>query len=137
MLNTSKNKNPLAPQALLNLIGTGTIIKGDIQCNGDIRIDGSVKGKMEVRQKLVIGESGIVQGDVDAANVSVSGVITGNIKCQETAIFHATSQVTGDIHTKQIIIEQGAIFNGQCKMGAESLRSKPIQKEGSHEPQQA
>jgi cytoskeletal protein CcmA (bactofilin family) len=133
MLSNSKNKSTTAPQALLNLIGLGTVIKGDIQCNGDIRIDGSVHGKMDVGQKLVIGESGNVQGNVKASNVSVSGIITGNILCEETTIFHATSKITGDVQTKQIIIEQGAIFNGNCTMGTVKKNSNIVEARANYE----
>ncbi len=124
-----KSKGSLAPQALLNLIGTGTVINGDIQCNGDIRIDGSVKGNIEVGQKLVIGETGSVQGDITAANISISGTVKGNIKTDETTVLHGTSNVTGDISTRQIIIEQGGVFNGNCSMGAEAFKSPKSSRE--------
>jgi len=113
----SKSKSSMAPQALLNLIGSGTVITGNIQCNGDIRIDGTVKGNMEVGQKLVIGETGSVLGDISAVNVSISGTVQGNITADETTVLHGTSTVIGDIQTRQIIIEQGGVFNGTCAMG--------------------
>ena len=119
----------MAPQALLNLIGSGTIITGNIQCNGDIRVDGTVKGNMEVGQKLVIGETGSVHGDILAANVSISGTVKGNIITDETTLLHGTSSVTGDIQTRQIIIEQGGTFNGYCKMGNDLKAQKPKRSE--------
>jgi cytoskeletal protein CcmA (bactofilin family) len=119
----------MAPQALLNLIGSGTIITGNIQCNGDIRVDGTVKGNMEVGQKLVIGETGSVLGDILAANVSISGTVKGNIITDETTLLHGTSSVTGDIQTRQIIIEQGGTFNGYCKMGNDLKAQKPKRSE--------
>jgi cytoskeletal protein CcmA (bactofilin family) len=125
----SKNKSAMAPQALLNLIGSGTIITGNIQCNGDIRVDGTVKGNMEVGQKLVIGETGSVLGDILAANVSISGTVKGNIITDETTLLHGTSSVTGDIQTRQIIIEQGGTFNGYCKMGNDLKAQKPKRSE--------
>jgi cytoskeletal protein CcmA (bactofilin family) len=120
MLGSSKNKSKssIAPQALLNLIGTGTVITGNIQCSGDIRIDGTVKGNIEVGQKLVIGETGSVTGNVTAQNISISGTVKGDMHADETTILHGTSNVTGDIQTRQIIIEQGGVFNGKCSMGA-------------------
>jgi cytoskeletal protein CcmA (bactofilin family) len=125
----SKNKSTLAPQALLNLIGSGTVITGNIQCNGDIRVDGTVKGNLEVGQKLVIGETGSVHGDIRAANVSISGTVKGNIITDETTVLHGTSSVTGDIQTRQIIIEQGGTFNGYCKMGNDLKAQKPKRSE--------
>ncbi len=127
----SKNKSSMAPQALLNLIGSGTIITGNIQCSGDIRVDGTVKGNMEVGQKLVIGETGSVHGDILAANVSISGTVKGNITTDETTVLHGTSSVVGDIQTRQIIIEQGGTFNGYCKMGNDVKTQKPKRSETS------
>ena len=117
MLGNGKSKSGNTPQKLLNLIGTGTTIKGDIQCSGDIRIDGVVKGNIEVSQKLVVGRSGKVTGDITGSQISISGSVIGNVHADETTFLHDQSSVTGDIHTKQIIIEQGGVFNGHCKMG--------------------
>lgn len=117
MLGNGKSKSGNTPQKLLNLIGTGTTIKGDIQCSGDIRIDGVVKGNIEVSQKLVVGSSGKVTGDITGSQISISGSVIGNVHADETTVLHGQSSVTGDIHTKQIIIEQGGVFNGHCKMG--------------------
>lgn len=133
----SRNKGSLAPQALLNLIGSGTVITGNIQCSGDIRIDGTVKGHMEVGQKLVVGETGSVLGDISAANVSIIGTVKGNIIAEETTVLHGTSKVNGDIQTRQIIIEQGGILNGYCKMGAEINTPTPTRRENNTQESQS
>jgi cytoskeletal protein CcmA (bactofilin family) len=117
MLGSSKAKPAIGGQTLLNLIGSGTVIKGNIVCNGDIRIDGQVDGNVEVGQKLVIGESGKVNGNIIAGDINVSGEVLGNITADKTTVLHGKSTVTGDISTLQIIIEQGAQFNGKCTMG--------------------
>jgi len=117
MLGNGKSKSGNTPQKLLNLIGTGTTIKGDIQCSGDIRIDGVVKGNIEVSQKLVVGPSGKVTGDITGSQISISGSVIGNVHADETTVLQGQSSVTGDIHTKQIIIEQGGVFNEHYKMG--------------------
>jgi len=118
MLGSSKAKPAVAGQTLLNLIGSGTVIKGNIVCNGDIRIDGQVDGNIEVGQKLVIGESGKVKGHIIAGDINISGEVIGNISADKTTVLHGKSTVTGDIQTQQIIIEQGAQFNGKCSMGS-------------------
>jgi cytoskeletal protein CcmA (bactofilin family) len=125
MLGNGKSKSGNIPQKLLNLIGTGTTIKGDIQCSGDIRIDGVVEGNIEVSQKLVVGPSGKVTGDITGSQVSISGSVIGNVHADESAVLHGQSSVTGDIQTKQIIIEQGGVFNGRCKMGDNLNSVKP------------
>ena len=64
----------------LNVIGEGTSIKGDIQSSGDIRIDGILEGNLDTRGKLVIGNSGNINGDVKCKNAEVSGKIKGKIR---------------------------------------------------------
>lgn len=118
MIGNSKQKSSASTQGLLNLVGAGTVIKGDIKCSGDIRIDGTVKGNIEVSQKVVIGNTGTVVGNIISADTSVSGKVDGNIQSDKTTVLHGTGTINGDITTKQIIIEQGGKFNGVCKMGA-------------------
>ena len=118
MLGNNRNKEKFSSsnQGLLNLIGPGTEIKGDLICEGDIRMDGRVDGTINVGQRLVIGESGIVNGNIQADNVIIAGVVNGNIKSAQSTILHGKSNVKGDIYTSQIIIESGATFNGRCVM---------------------
>jgi len=118
----NKEKSSSASQGLLNLIGPGTEIKGDLNCEGDIRIDGRVDGTVRVGQRLVIGEGGTVNGNIFAGNAIVSGVVTGNINTDQTTILHGKSSVKGDIHTSQIIIESGARFNGRCVMDTSQIQ---------------
>ena len=120
MLGSSKNKEKSTQigQTLLNLIGPGTVIKGNVQCNGDIRIDGIVDGNVEVGQKLVVGESGKITGNISCSEISIAGEVKGNIQCEKTTILQGRSSVLGDISTKQIIIEKGGVFNGKCEMEA-------------------
>jgi len=114
--NKNKEKTNSASQSLLNLIGPGTEIKGDLICEGDIRIDGRVDGTVRVGQRLVIGESGIINGNIKAGNAIVAGNVNGNIQSSQTTVLHGKSSVKGDIYTSQIIIESGARFNGRCVM---------------------
>jgi cytoskeletal protein CcmA (bactofilin family) len=114
--NKNKEKSSSSNQGLLNLIGPGTEIKGDLICEGDIRIDGRVDGTIKVGQRLVIGESGIVNGNIQADNAIIAGFVNGNIKSIQSTLLHGKSIVKGDIYTSQIIIESGASFNGRCVM---------------------
>ena len=118
MIGNSKQKSTSSSQGLLNLVGAGTVIKGDIKCSGDIRIDGTVEGNVEVSQKVVVGITGIVVGNIKSEDTSISGKVEGNIKSDESTVLHGSGTINGDISTKQIIIEQGGNFNGVCKMDA-------------------
>lgn len=112
------NKSSVAEGTSINLIGNGTHIIGDITSNGDVRIDGSLKGNITITGKLVIGPSGILEGQVQCQNADVSGEIKGTINVSELLSLKATAKILGDIVTGKISIEPNATFTGTCNMGA-------------------
>jgi cytoskeletal protein CcmA (bactofilin family) len=104
----------------INLIGAGTDIKGDVESAGDIRIDGTLKGNLKTKGKVVIGTTGLVKGEVNCKNSDVEGKVEGKIIVQELLSLKATSMINGDISAKRLAIEPGAKFTGNCAMGADS-----------------
>ncbi|MFC4872304.1 bactofilin family protein [Negadavirga shengliensis] len=110
-----KNQNEIVTSS--NLVATGTVIVGNIATHGNIRVEGTVEGSLESQQKIIIGESAKVNGDVKAADVEIAGRVDGEIRCSELLFLKKTALILGDIYTKKLIIENGAEFNGQCKMG--------------------
>ena len=105
----------------INLIGAGTEITGDVNSNSDIRIDGTMKGNLKTTGKVVIGETGKVNGEIDCKNSEVLGEVKGKIKVGELLSLKATAKIFGDIITKKLAIEPGSKFTGNCLMGEESL----------------
>ena len=103
--------------ASINLIGAGTVIEGDIRSNGDIRIDGTVIGHVVSKAKVVIGATGVVEGDVNSQNADVSGVIKGKTNISELLFLKSAAKVIGDIVTGKLVVEVGATFTGSCNMG--------------------
>ncbi len=101
----------------VNIIGAGTIIEGTITTNGDIRIDGSLTGSIQVKGKLVVGPTGSVDGEITCQNADISGIVKGKISITELLSLKASSKLTGDIITNKIAIEPGATFSGSCSMG--------------------
>ena len=100
----------------INLISIGTEITGDIKSNGDIRIDGSLKGNLNTKGKVVIGPTGKVNGEVICKNSEVSGFLEGKITVGQLLNLKAASKILGDIASSKLSIEPGAIFSGTCKM---------------------
>ena len=100
----------------VNIIGSGTVIEGDIKSDGDVRIDGTLNGSLNIKGKLVLGTTGMVDGEVTCQNGDISGTITGKIKVTELLSLKATSKLTGDIITNKLSIEPGANFSGSCAM---------------------
>ena len=100
----------------INLIGVGTNIKGDIESTGDIRIDGSLKGNITTKGKVVLGGTGTINGEVVCKNSDIEGKIDGKITANELLTLKATSVINGDIIARQLAIEPGAKFTGNCNM---------------------
>ncbi len=107
----------------VNLIVAGTEIKGDINSNSDIRFDGTMTGNLKTTGKVVIGETGRVNGEIDCKNSEVLGEVHGKIKVSELLSLKATAKIFGDIITKKLAIEPGSKFTGNCKMGNESQQN--------------
>ncbi|MBK5286476.1 MAG: polymer-forming cytoskeletal protein [Bacteroidia bacterium] len=110
-------KNPETNNASINLIGAGTTIEGDIKSSGDIRVDGTVYGSVQSKAKVVLGSTGLVEGDINSQNADISGTIKGKTVCSELLFLKSTARVTGDIVTGKLVVEVGANFTGSCNMG--------------------
>lgn len=100
----------------VNTIGNGTNIKGDVSAQGDFRLDGILDGNIQLNGKLVVGESGVVKGNIVCQNANIIGTVEGNISVKEILTLHATAVVKGDILINKIAIEPGASFSGTCRM---------------------
>lgn len=111
------NKSSAIDGASINLIGNGTSITGNITSNGDVRIDGTLKGNISISGKLVVGSSGNIEGNVMCQNADISGKIQGKVTVTELLSLKATSKLLGDIVTGKITIEPNATFTGTCNMG--------------------
>ncbi len=112
-----KNNNVImADPGATNLLRNGTIINGNINSEGDIRIEGSVTGNIKVKGKVIIGNSGNVTGDIHCAFCDISGSVNGKLVIANSLTLKSSANYTGEISTKKLIIEPGAIFNGSCKM---------------------
>lgn len=118
-------KNYEVENKLPNMIGPGTKIVGDIETNGDIRIDGMIEGSVQSKGKMVIGANGSIKGNVKCANAEISGEMQGEIFVAELLSLKNSSKFTGDISTNKLSIEPGAIFCGTCSMGDDVKTTEP------------
>jgi cytoskeletal protein CcmA (bactofilin family) len=100
----------------INFIGNGTTIKGDINSNGDFRIDGQLSGSIISKGKVVVGTSGKIEGDIVCQNADVSGTVNARLVVHELLTLKASAQVNGDIFINKLAIEPGAKFTGSCNM---------------------
>lgn len=118
---------PETPSQNINLISAGTRITGDILADGDIRIDGFLKGNIKSKGRLVIGTSGSIEGEILCANIEVAGKFKGKISAAELLTMKSTAVVSGDITATKLAVEPGSIFTGSCQMGPvpEKITNEP------------
>ncbi len=121
----TKSKINEAPAGSTTIIGAGTIITGDIESGGDIRIDGTLTGNLHSKGKIIIGSDGVVDGDINAVQADVMGKVTGTIRVKELLQLKGKSIVCGEIYTGKLEVEPTASFNGNCHMGASVVELMP------------
>ena len=131
--NKDTMKKPFDTSSVINMIGAGTVINGDIQSKSDIRIDGTLKGSVKTDGKLVVGEAGTVEGDVSCANADISGSLSAKITVSQLLSLKASAKLDGDIITNKLSIEPGASFSGSCSMGAVIKDIKHVEKQDKKE----
>lgn len=115
MLNKN-TKNDQAQNSALNMIGLGTIIKGDLSSEGDLRIDGKIEGDVASKSKIAMGAVASITGNVNARSADISGRIDGNVVVNETLFLRSSARINGNVSTSKLVVESGAEFNGNCQM---------------------
>ena len=130
MFNNTNNKTMKKDDngTVINMIGVGTIITGDVNSNGDLRIDGTLKGSVATEGKVVLGKNGIIEGDVVCNNADIAGEIKAKITVSQLLTLKSTAKLKGDIVTNKLSIEPGAVFSGSCSMGAVIKDIKDVQR---------
>ncbi len=113
----------------INLIGVGTLIKGEVICESDIRIDGNLNGNLTTKGKVIVGAGGKVQGEIHCKNSDISGNVDGKIIVSELLSLKATAKISGDIVTNKLAIEPNAVFTGSCNMGGNATSNADYKKE--------
>ena len=103
------------PNALNSLV-KGTLVEGSVIAENDIRVDGVIKGILVCAAKVIIGPSGLIDGEVHCTNAVIEGKFTGKIIVSELLSVKETAEVVGDVRTNKLLVQPGAIFNVTCHM---------------------
>lgn len=110
----------------LSLIGSGTVVEGKLITEGSIRIDGTMVGEVVAKADAAIGITGALDGKLNARNVSLAGKVKGAVTATEKLILESKSVLRGDIIAATLVVDEGAVFDGQCKMTPEEpAKPKP------------
>ncbi len=100
----------------MNRIAEGTQLNGDIVSDADIRIDGTLIGNCTIKGKLVIGQTGYVEGNIKCQNIDVEGKFLGKLEAHELLNIKATAAIKGDVVVGKLGVEPGASFIATCSM---------------------
>lgn len=109
---------------LETIIGAGVKVEGNFIGEGNVIIRGQVKGSIETKNDLKIEAGAVVEGDLKAKNVFLAGEMKGNIKVEERVSLASSAQLLGNIDCKFLSVEDGAVFNGECRMGGKEVIEK-------------
>ncbi len=101
---------------MANVIGRSIVIDGEISGDEDLVVQGTVKGKISLKQSLFVESSGVVEADIDTQNVEISGSVTGNILASDKVELKSDGRMVGDIKAPRILIADGATFKGNVDM---------------------
>lgn len=126
---TKTSKDAIAAAEITNshnILGNGTTVEGSITTAGNLRIDGKIIGAITTsKAKLILGPNAWVQGNIIAQNADIEGAVEGTIDVSGLLTLKRTAAINGDISTGKLVFEEGAKFNGKCKMDPSSLLAKP------------
>jgi cytoskeletal protein CcmA (bactofilin family) len=98
------------------IIGAQASLRGSYNSKNSIRVDGEIYGNVSSEDGVIVGEKGMVKGNLSAKSVLILGKVKGNINASQKLELQSSAQVEGDIFTPVFLIEEGALFEGNCQM---------------------
>jgi cytoskeletal protein CcmA (bactofilin family) len=114
--NTNKEKKMKNKDEINAFLGKETEFEGKLSFSGAVRIDGHFTGEIFTEGTLIVGESAVIKSDIHVSHIIISGEIRGNIIADNRIEIHAPGKVFGNIQAPAVVIEEGVIFEGNCKM---------------------
>lgn len=108
-----------------SILGPGSELQGCFTAQGSARVDGSVNGDVKVTGTLIVGATGIINGNVEAEAVIIGGEVLGNVIAPKEAELTATARVLGDVSTKDIYVDEHADFQGRCNIYQDESGKEP------------
>ena len=112
-------KNKKEEQEGVNIIAAGTVVQGNLFVSGDLTVNGEVQGNIECEGKALVGEGALVHGYIRAASAALYGQVRGDLVLLDALYLASTTKYSGNITASSLVIEPGAIFNGNCRMTTE------------------
>jgi cytoskeletal protein CcmA (bactofilin family) len=111
-----RRRKPAGSNALTAFIDEGSEIEGRYTFSGTVMLNGRFKGEISTTDTLIIGDKGVINGDIRAGQVLVSGEVVGNLSAAERIELKRTARVFGDVEAPVVVVEEGVLFEGHCRM---------------------
>jgi cytoskeletal protein CcmA (bactofilin family) len=124
MFSAKGERDVAEPLGGLSIIAAGMTVRGDIESNSTVKVEGTVNGNVHARQQVLVAKDGVVQGNIEAREAIVGGSVDGAIRAAERVEVQAGATVTGDITTRRISVAEGGNLNGVIKMGDQPAPAK-------------
>lgn len=134
MFGNSKNEQKNKANGIISTASTtssnslvqGTNVEGTLQADKDIRIDGTLKGSLNCKGKVIIGPTGYISGEVNCENAVIEGRFDGILVVGDVLHVKESAKIEGDVTTQKLVVQPGSIFNVKCKMGAQTGTSRKV-----------
>ncbi len=115
--NASASSGGGGGSALTAFIDQGSEFSGKLSFKDTVRIDGRFEGEIKSENTLIVGETGVIAANITSETVVVSGEVNGDIEARTLLHLHKTARFVGNVKTRNLVIEEGASFNGHVDMG--------------------
>jgi cytoskeletal protein CcmA (bactofilin family) len=112
-----KNNNVTPAKDSVTILSEGVVLDGKLNSKGNVRVDGTINGDIQAAGNITIGEHGEITGEVKAQIIIIGGKISGTVIASEKIVLESSSKLKGDLITKILVVEEGAVFDGKSAMG--------------------
>lgn len=116
-----KKQTEQAAAKISSIIGADMVVEGNIRAKDTIRVEGNVTGNVETEGSLILSATGKIKGNLRGNNIVIGGVLEGDLVCGGKTEVISTGKVLGNMHTKSLIVDENAVFQGQCVMNEEEV----------------
>ena len=106
------------------VIGASVIIDGPIFSKHAIKVDGVVHGSVKTKANLFIGPDSVIGGDIQGKDITICGKVNGNVTAKGRIIITSKAQISGNMSMEQLVVDEGAVFNGNCFMQSNQKQEK-------------
>lgn len=113
---TTAPREPRLPVQSTSIIGRTLFVKGKVACDEEVLVEGKIEGKLEINHRVIVGENGVVNADIEAKEVIIKGEVNGNVKGSYKVEIIPDGVLNGNIVSGRVVLAEGAIFKGNIDM---------------------